>query len=102
MSTLFWHALQGAGQVLMVGLLLGAGLPAVFALGIRALAWAEGGKAEVSQARPRPIGKVLALVCFALVGAGVLFGLAVIVSGGLGVELGMDGLVPTTEREDQA
>lgn len=100
MSALLGQALQGAVQVLVVGLVLGAGLPAVFALGIRALAWAEGGDAEVSHARPRPIGKVLALVCFALVGAGVLLGLAVIVSGGLGVELGMDGLVPTIDRED--
>lgn len=100
MSTLLGHALEGAVQVLVVGLLLGAGLPAVFALGVRALAWGEGGDAEVSRARPRPGGRALAYVCFGVVGLGVLLGLAVIVSGGFGVELGMDGLVPTIEREE--
>jgi hypothetical protein len=98
-SALLGHALQGAAQVLLVGLLLGAGLPAVFALGIRALAWAEGGDAEVSNAPPQPLGRVLAYACFTLVAVGVLLGLAVIVSGGVGIELEMDGLVPTVRRE---
>ncbi|SOC57047.1 hypothetical protein SAMN05421879_11070 [Ornithinimicrobium cerasi] len=96
---LLGHALQGAAQVLLVGLLLGAGLPAIFALGIRALAWAEGRDAEVSHAEPQPLGRVLAYLCFALAGIGVLLGLAVIVSGGVGMELVMDGLVPTIRRE---
>lgn len=100
MSALLGNALQGAVQVLFVGLLLGAGLPAVFALGIRALAWADGGEAEVAGGRPQPLGRVLATACFALVGLGVLLGLAIIVSGGFGVELGLDGLVPTVRREE--
>lgn len=98
MSGLLGHAAQGAVQVLFVGLVLGAGLPAVFALGIRALAWAGGGDAEVSHGRPQPFGWVLAAVCFLLVGAGVVLGLAVIVSGGFGLELGMDGIVPTIRK----
>lgn len=88
MSALLGHALSGAVQVLFVGLVLGAGLPAVFALGIRALAWADGGDAEVARGRPQPLGRVLAYTCFALTGIGVLLGLAVIVSGGIGFELG--------------
>ncbi len=100
MSALLGHAAQGAVQVLFVGLLVGAGLPAVFALGIRALAWADGGDAEVSHGRPQPVGRVLAYACFALVGVGVLLGLAVIVSGGVGLELGLDGMVPTIRREE--
>ncbi|GAA1165724.1 hypothetical protein GCM10009584_03250 [Ornithinimicrobium humiphilum] len=100
MSALVGHALEGAAQVLFVGLLLGAGLPAVFALGIRALAWGDGGDAEVVQGRPQPMGRLLAYVCFALVGLGVLLGLAVIVGGGFGVELGLEGMVPTVRREE--
>ena len=100
MSALLGNALQGGIQVLLVGLLLGAGLPAVFALGIRSLAWAAGGEAEVSHARPRPVGRLLASLCFGLVGAGVLLGLAVIVSGGVGLELVLDGGVPSLRREE--
>lgn len=36
-------ALEGAGQVLLFGILLGAGLPTIFALGIRALSYGVGG-----------------------------------------------------------
>lgn len=100
MNGLLGHALAGASQVLLVGLLLGAGLPAIFALGIRALAWGAGGDAEVTQGRPQPLGKALAWACFGLVGLGVLVGLAVIVSGGFGYELGLDGMVPTISREE--
>ena len=37
-----WLALEGAGNVLLAGLVLGAGLPAIFAMGIRALSWGSG------------------------------------------------------------
>ena len=50
----FTFALEGAMRVLVVGLVFGAGLPAVYALGIRALAYGDGGDAEVSHARPAP------------------------------------------------
>ena len=39
-------ALQGAWKVLAAGLILGAGLPLLFALGIRSLAYGAGGEAE--------------------------------------------------------
>jgi hypothetical protein len=99
-NALLGHAVEGAVQVLFVGLLVGAGLPAIFALGIRAMAWADGGDAEMAHGQPQPVGRLLAYLCFALVGAGVLVGLAVIVSGGLGVELGLDGMMPTVRREE--
>lgn len=79
--------LEGAIRVLVVGLIFGAGLPAIYALGIRARAYGQGGEAELSHARPHPIGTVLAYVAFGLVIAGVLLGLAVIVGTGLGMEL---------------
>ncbi|GAA5168322.1 hypothetical protein [Ornithinimicrobium tianjinense] len=92
--------LQGAGQLLLVGLLVGAGLPLVFALGIRALAWAEGGAAEKSRAEPRPVGRLLAWLCFGVVVLGVLLGLAIIVASGFGLELVFRGGVPVFVKED--
>ena len=92
--------LEGAGRVLAAGLILGAGLPFVFALGIRALALADGGAAEVSEASPRPWARPVAWLCFAAVVVGVLLGLTVIVSSGFGRELVFEGLLPTLQKED--
>ncbi|MXG91884.1 hypothetical protein [Nocardioides flavescens] len=76
-------ALEGAWQVLAAGLLLGAGLPAVFALGIRSLAWGTGGAAEVAaDARPHPAGRALAGLCFLVVVVGIGAGLYVILAAG--------------------
>ena len=82
-------ALEGAWKVLLAGLLLGAGLPVLFALGIRSLAWGAGEDAEVHPTgvtgpTRRPIGKVAGYALFAVVVLGVLLGLAYIVAGGFG------------------
>ena len=92
-------ALEGAMRVLVVGLVLGAGLPAVFALGIRALAYGQGGEAEVSHARPHPVGRVLAFLAFAVVVSGVLLGLTVIVASGFGMEVAFDPFPTLVEKE---
>ena len=92
-------ALEGAMRVLVVGLVLGAGLPAVFALGIRALAYGQGGEAEVSHERPHPVGRVLALLAFAVVVGGVLLGLTVIVASGVGMEVVFDPFPTLVEKE---
>ena len=42
MWELFFSAI---GQVLLIGVLIGAGLPAIFALGVRSLAYGAGGDA---------------------------------------------------------
>ena len=81
-------ALEGAGQVLVVGILLGAGLPVIFALGIRALSYGVGGAADIEAHEPHPIGKVLAGLCFAVVIAAVLVGVGAIVASGFGWEFG--------------
>jgi len=47
-----WLALGGAWNVLWLGMLLGAGLPAVFALGIRALSYGVGGDADATDHQP--------------------------------------------------
>lgn len=81
-------ALDGAWKVLLTGLLLGAGLPAIFALGIRALAYGRGGSAEVDAgAPPHPAGQVVGAACFALVLVGVGLGLTFIVASGFGKAL---------------
>jgi hypothetical protein len=70
-------------QVVAVGLLLGAGLPALFALGVRSLnsgrVLLADGPEIVSKASPA--GKVGAALCFGLTALAVLFGIVVIVFG---------------------
>ncbi|CAM3766408.1 hypothetical protein [Nocardioides zeicaulis] len=89
------YALDGAWQVLLAGLVLGAGLPAVFALGIRSAAWGTGGAAEVDGGTPHPAGRALALLCFAVVLAGVALGITFIVASGFGRELSFAHVYPT-------
>lgn len=73
------HSLGALWHVAWVGLLLGAGLPALFALGMRSLGiTASDG---VTAAPTTPAGRVGAYVCFGLVAAAALFGIVVIVFG---------------------
>ena len=88
-------ALDGARQVLVYGLLLGAGIPLVFALGVRALAMGTGGEATTSHDGPRPAGKLLAGICFALVVAAVAIGITVIVAAGFGKAVSFEHVYPT-------
>jgi hypothetical protein len=92
-------ALEGALRVLIAGLVFGAGLPAVYALGIRAMAYGDGGDAEVSHARPHPVGRLLAYLCFAIVIGGVALGLTVIVASGFGMEVVFDPFPTLVEKE---
>ena len=88
-------AFDGAWKVLVAGVLLGAGLPAIFALGIRALAYGAGGEAEVDHEAGHPIGKVLAILCFALVVIGIALGITYIVATGFGKTLSFQNFYPT-------
>lgn len=75
--------LDSLWQVIVVGLLFGAGLPSLFALGMRSLAAAPAGYVATDDA-PAPTtraGRVGAWVCFGLCGAIALFGVVVIVFG---------------------
>jgi hypothetical protein len=70
-------------QVLAVGLLLGAGLPALFALGLRSL---SSGRVVVTagpaaQSKASALGLTGAVVCFAILGLAVAFGIIVIIFG---------------------
>ena len=95
-----WLALQAGVQVLFAALLLGAGLPAIFALGMRSLAYGAGGTAEVAvDSTPRPIGKVLAAVCFGVVIAAILLGITWIVATGMGYSVVFNQLIPTFRKK---
>jgi hypothetical protein len=81
-------AVEALWQVLAVGLLLGAGLPALFALGLRSLntgrtvtAGSGGFGSATESSKPSPLGLTGAIVCFSIVVAAVLFGIVVIVFG---------------------
>ena len=78
--------------MLLAGLLLGAGLPAIFALGIRVLSVGAAGTPD--DPRPTWLGKSLAGICFAVVGLGILAGIGTIVAHGFGAHLTFDGIIP--------
>lgn len=82
-------------QVLGLGLVVGAGLPAIFAIGVRALAYGAGGDAEVDHAAGKPIGTVLAYTLFAIVALVILTGLVIIISSGFGYTVSFEHIFPT-------
>ncbi|GAB2450814.1 hypothetical protein HD599_002317 [Conyzicola lurida] len=104
MFTLF---LEAAGQVALAALLLGAGLPALFAVGVRSftLAGAAGRPVTddetVTPSRiPAPLLRTIGTLCFALVVAAVAIGLTVIIATGFGQEVSFENIVPTFVPKD--
>ncbi|MEA5154233.1 hypothetical protein [Raineyella sp.] len=87
--------LAATAQVLVVSIIVGAGLPGVFALGVRWMAAGAGGDAETSHAAARPACTALAVLCFALVLAVIAAGLAILISSGLGYTVSFDHVLPT-------
>jgi hypothetical protein len=77
-------AVDAIWKVLLVSVLLGAGLPAVFALAIRSL----GGGRLV-------IGRVVAGVLLLIVAYGVVSGLLFIVASGQGKDISFAHVIPT-------
>jgi hypothetical protein len=96
-------AFQAIWKVLLASLILGAGLPALFALGIRSLAWGAGGDAEVhgTGAGPKanPLGTVVGWILFLIVLAGVVLGITFIVATGFGKHLSFQHIYPTIESK---
>jgi hypothetical protein len=93
-------ALAGGWKVLVAGLVLGAGLPLLFALGIRSLAYGAGGEAEVHETgvtapAPHRVGTVVGYTLFLIVLLGVLLGITFIVASGFGKALSFDHIYPT-------
>ncbi len=71
-------------QVLIASLAVGAGVPSLFAFGIRALAYGHGQGPDGARHR---YGLPTAIVCFALVVVIISLGIAIIVADGMGVTL---------------
>jgi hypothetical protein len=80
-----WIDVHALWQVVLVGLLAGAGLPALFAVGLRALSM------PVRRAKPlgpdsdhvyggNPAGAAIAGLCFAIVLAAISYGIYLIVA----------------------
>jgi hypothetical protein len=97
--SLEWHALW---KILVVGIILGAGLPALFATGIRSMAYGTGGEAEQhaaggALAAPHPVGRTIAYVCFAVVLLIVALGIVYIVATGSGKVLNFDHIYPVIQ-----
>jgi hypothetical protein len=93
-------SLEAVWKVLLAGLVLGAGLPLIFALGVRSLAWGAGGEAAAhadgtAGPKPQPIGTVIGWVLFAIVLAGIALGITFIVASGLGKQLSFEHIFPT-------
>jgi hypothetical protein len=92
--------LQDAWTVLVASLVLGAGLPVLYVIGVRTLAVGSlTGSSEglVEGAEPRRanlFAKIVAGVCFAVVLIGVVVGLSYIVAAGQGDKLSFDHVVP--------
>ena len=77
------ESFEALWQVVAVGLVLGAGLPALFALGVRALErdrvlLADGGELT---SRASNGGKAVAGICFAVTALAVVAGIVVIIFG---------------------
>ncbi|QHC68188.1 hypothetical protein GSU68_17510 [Rathayibacter sp. VKM Ac-2759] len=86
--------LAAAGQVALVAVLLGAGLPALFAVGVRTFAMA-GDSAPADRPLPAPLLRTIGVVCFVLVIAAVATGLSIIIATGLGQSVSFEHVFPT-------
>jgi hypothetical protein len=96
MGHVFTLELQALWKILAVGLLLGAGLPVLFSVGIRALAHGAGGDAETGTATgPHPAARAVGIVCFAVVALCVVLGITYIVTTGFGKTISFEHVVPT-------
>ena len=93
MFELFFEA---AWKVLVVGLVLGAGIPALFALGVRFSASGAGGEAVmVSSDKGKPLHSAIGAACFLVAALAVVLGITVVVASGFGKMVSFEHVVPT-------
>jgi hypothetical protein len=79
-----WINLSAIWRIVVVGLLAGAGLPALVAVGLRALSPRAASSATngTATAGENPAGVTVAVLCFAVVLAAIGYGIYLIVAGG--------------------
>ena len=100
MYTIFWH---DAWKVLLNSLILGSGLPVVYALGIRSLALGSSGTADqpgTEHVGRHPLGVALAAVCMLVVLVGVGLGISYIIAAGHAEQLSFEHGYPTFVPEE--
>lgn len=72
-----WINLSALWKIIVFGLIAGAGLPALFAIGLRALAWPGGARVQTAGAGSGEVvggnllGMVVAAICFMVILAAV-------------------------------
>lgn len=90
MSDQFIEIISGTLKVLGVGLLLGAGLPLLFSIGIRLQDRGAGGEErDGTVVASNPAARVGAIILFAIVALVVIYGLLFITKGSLDHYLGI-------------
>lgn len=81
----FSQLLQSAGEVFLYAIIIGAGLPTIFAIGVWALSFGSKGADSVETHHPTLVSKLCAGLCFTAVVVGILAGITVIVGNNLGL-----------------
>lgn len=85
-----------AWKVLIAGLVLGAGLPVIFALGVRFSAAGVGATdGNVSGSGGNAGYRVIGIACFVIVALAVALGITVIVASGFGKLVSFENIWPT-------
>jgi hypothetical protein len=83
MSSSSWINLDALWKIIVFGLVLGAGLPALFAVGLRALSIGQtqsAAEAGTTAQGGSLTGRVLAIICFAVILAAIGWGIYSIVN----------------------
>ena len=80
--------LDSLWQVVVVGVVLGAGLPAVFAHGMRSLALGHDSAGAVDPGR-RALGRIGAIVCFTVVVVAIIAGILLLTADFLSSSFGI-------------
>lgn len=93
----FFAALDGAWRVLAFGLLLGAGLPALFSMAIRQSALARVPESAGVHVHAH-LHRAIAVALYVLVGLAILAGLTYIIAHGFGYNVSFDGLTPVISK----
>jgi hypothetical protein len=90
--------LQGASKVFVAGLVFGAGLPFVYAVALRVLTIGSTSYADATgeiHSTPRMSSRLFAGLLIAVVVAGVVVGMMIIVATGFGKEVSFEHIYPT-------
>jgi hypothetical protein len=79
-----WINVKAIGEILIVGMLCGAGLPALVAIGLRVLSVSpiQDPTGFAVAVRPSPLRIAVAALCFAVVLAAIGYGIYLIVKSG--------------------